>query len=291
MGWPVSASTIQDRVHGFSEALAKWQHRPISDPPDVLMLDGIWFTAMEPTGEYTTDRQGRQRPVRRRVKRVAIIALGLWSDSGRKQIIDFEIADSEEESNCLPLLNRLHLRGLTDAHLRLVVSDGAGGICAAIETVYPTTARQRCVFHKLKNVGDNLRDKGHRKAILEAACWIYESADARQAHERLEQFVQTWEAIEPDAVSSLLTDFDASIAYLRPSSIKNPSRFRTTNAMEGGVMRPLRRTINRAVAFHSDTGPKIALFLAIARLNARQRSRPWVHETDDIMAQLHEAGP
>jgi len=291
LGWPVSASTIQARVHSFSEALAQWRNSTIADPPDVLMLDGIWFTAMAPTGEYTTDRQGRQRPVMQRVKRVAIIALGLWSDSGRKQIVDFEIVDSEEESNCLPLLNRLHLRGVTDAHLQLIVSDGAGGLCAAIETVYPTTARQRCVFHKLKNVGDSLRDKGSRKAILEAACWIYESADARQAHERLERFAEDWQAVEPEAVASLRTDFDASIAYLRPLNVKHPRRYRTTNAMEGGVMRPLRRNLDRATAYHSDTGANVAIFLAIARLNAKQRGKPWVHETDDLITMLYNAGP
>jgi len=291
LGWPVSASTIQDRVHGFAEALAQWRNSPIDDPPDVLMLDGIWFTATEPTGEYTTDRQGRQRPVRRPVKRVAIIALGLWSDSGRKQIIDFEIADSEEEDNCLALLNRLHLRGATDAALRLIVSDGAGGICAAIETVYPTVARQRCVFHKLKNVGDNLRDKGHRKAILEAACWIYESEDVRKAHERLERFAEDWQTLEPEAVASLRADFDASIAYLGPVNIKQPIRYRTTNAMEGGVMRPLRRNLDRAVAFHSETGADVAMFLAISRLNASQRGKPWMHEADDLITMLHNAWP
>jgi len=291
LGWPVSASTIQDRVHSFSDALTQWRNSAIADPPDVLMLDGIWFTATEPTGEYTTDRSGRQRPLRRPVKRVAIIALGLWSDSGRKQIVDFEIADSEEESNCLALLNRLHLRGLTDAHLRLAVSDGAGGICAAIETVYPTVARQRCVFHKLKNVGDNLRDKGHRKAILEAACWIYESADARQAHQRLERFAQDWHGSEPEAVAGLRADFDASIAYLGALSVKQPIRYRTTNAMEGGVMRPLRRNLDRATAFHSDTGANVAMFLAISRLNARQRAKPWMHEADDLITTLHNAGP
>lgn len=154
------------------------------------------------------------------------------------QILDFEIADSEQESNCLALLNRLHLRGVTDAAVQLIVSDGAGGICAAVETVYPTTARQRCVFHKLRNVGDSVRDKGNRKAILEAACWIY-----------------------------------------------------TTNALEGGVMRPLRRTLDRATAYHSEVGATVGVFLAIMRLNAHQRDQPWAHETDDLITMLYNVRP
>ena len=42
LGWPLSASTIQNRVYSFSAALAQWQERRITEPPDVLVLDGIW---------------------------------------------------------------------------------------------------------------------------------------------------------------------------------------------------------------------------------------------------------
>lgn len=286
LGWPLSASTVQARVHEFVSALEQWRQRPIADPPDVVMLDGIWFTVVECTDAYTTDRSGRRRPVPKQVKRVAIIALGLWSESGRKEIIDFELADSEDESSCVRLLERLHLRGATDGQVKLLVSDGAGGICAAIETVYPTVARQRCVFHKLKNVGDSLRDKSHRKAALRAASAIYKAAHAREAHQRLEQFVEDWQASEPEAVASLLTDFDASIAYMDLPNLKGARRYRTTNAMEGGVMRPLRRTIRRATAFRSARGAEVALFLAIAHLNATQRNTPWAIEAPNILRKL-----
>ncbi|NSW55265.1 MAG: hypothetical protein HPY44_04585 [Armatimonadetes bacterium] len=56
-------------------------------------------------------------------------------------------------------------------------------------------------------------------------------------------------------------------------------------------MRPLRRTLDRATAYHSDTGANVGMFLVIARLNAKQRGKPWVHETDDLITMLHNAGP
>ena len=291
LGWPLSASTIQDRVHSFALALAKWRERPLDEGPDVLMIDGIWFTATESTDEYTVDTKGRRCPLKRSSKRVAIIALGLWSKSGRREILDFELADSEDEDACLSLLNRLALRGVTEARLQLVVSDGAGGIRAAIETVYPTVARQRCVFHKLKNVNDNLQDKSHRKAILAAASWIYDALSPREARERMEQFAGDWEASEPQAVASLLADFDASIAYLDPLWLDHPERYRTTNAMEGGVMRPLRRTLDSATAYRSATGAEVGFFLAIAHLNANRRKEPWVYETRELITKLYNARP
>jgi len=180
---------------------------------------------------------------------------------------------------------------MSDAHGQLIASDGAGGICAAIETVYPTVARQRCVFHKLKGVGDNLRDKDQGKEILQTACWIHDASNRREAHEHLEQFIQTWQAIEPEAVSSLTPDFDASIGYLGPLPIENPSRFRTTNAIEGGVMRPLRRLVNCATCLHSLQGAEMAFFLGIARLNASRQNRPWPHETHRMLTQLYNTRP
>ena len=291
LGWPVSASTIQQRVHMFTAALEQWQARPIVQAPDVLMIDGIWFTMTEPTGEWRRDRKGRRRPVERKVKRVALIALGLWSETGRREIVDFEIAPGEDEDSYLVLLNRLHLRGVTEARVPLIVSDGSGGLCAAIETVHPTVARQRCVFHKLKNLNDNLRDTGHRKAILQAAAWISEATTRQEAHQRLHQFAAQWQKLEPEAVASLETDFDASIAYLGPLAVRDARRYRTTNAVEGGVMRTVRRTFDRAGAFRSLAGAAAAVFLSVARLNAGHADQPWSHRTQYVITELYTEKP
>jgi transposase-like protein len=291
LGWPLSPDSVKRRVHSMATALAKWRQRPIDDPPDVLMIDGIWFTGMAETGRYFTDRKGRRRPRYRKVKRVAIVALGLWSHRGHKEVLDFEIADSEAEDNCLELLNRLHLRGATEPTVQLIVSDGGGGICAAIETAYPTVARQRCVFHKLRNLGDNVRDDAHRKPILSDAAWIYEAPSIADARGRARDFVNQWQEREPDAIASLLTDFDASIAYLRPLTIREPQQYRTTNAMEGGIMRPLRKKLDHATAFRSEKGANAGLLLTILRLNARQDGTPWVFEVQDIITMLYNGNP
>jgi len=289
LGWPVSASSVQRRIHALEGALREWRERRWEVPPDVLMIDGIWFTALCPTGARFVDGKGRNRPQQRKVKRVAIIALGLWSHTGATEILDFELADGEDEDTVIELLNRLHLRGVTEACVKLIVTDGAGGICAAVETVYPTVARQRCVFHKLKNVGDNLQHPEHRQAILQAASWIYEADSVAEAEVRLQQFAAEWEAQEPAAVASLRVDFAASVAYLLPLGLQEPRRFRTTNALEGGVQRRLRVKLNQATAFHSTPGAEAAFFLAILRLNAHQRDTPWVYEARGIPAQLYKS--
>ena len=167
-------------------------------------------------------------------------------------------------------------------HVKLIGSDGADGIMAAIETVYPTVARQRCIVHKLKNVWGHVRDRANRPTLMRAAARIYEAADLAQAHARRDAWVTQWLAIETEAVACLVADFEATVGYLRAGGLPNPHRFRTINAIEGGAMRPLRKKVDHATAFHSRTGAEVALFLCAQRLNARQYQRPWSHQANSI---------
>ena len=133
------------------------------------MIDGLWFTAVLPTEGRFTDRGGRNRPRVKKVKRVALVVLGLWSKTGRQEVPDLEIAVGEDEATVVRLLNRLHDRGVTEAQVKLIASDGAEGIMAAVETVYPTVVRQRCTGRKLDNVWDHVRPREHRAELMPAA--------------------------------------------------------------------------------------------------------------------------
>ena len=282
LGWPVSASSIQRRVHRLKSSLEAWRAEPITDPPDALMVDGLWFTAVLPTEERFTDGLGRKRPKTRRVKRVALVVLGLWAKTGRQEIVDFEIADSEDEATVVKLLNRVHERGATEAHVKLIGSDGSDGIIAAIETAYPTVARQRCIVHKLDNVCGHVRDRANRPALMHEAAAIYKADDLQQAQARRDAWVAQWLHTETEAVACLVSDFEATVGYLRADGLTNPHRFRTINAIEGGAMRPLRKKVDHATAFHSITGAEVALFLCARRLNAKQHKRPWSQQAKSI---------
>src|SRR6056297_1438371 len=113
LGWPIGHSSVVRRVREVVNHLHDWQHQSVEEPPDVLMVDGIWFSVQQPTGERYSDSAGRSRPVTERVQRVAIVALGLWSEDDRIKVLEFDIADGESEDECVELLNRLHLRGVT----------------------------------------------------------------------------------------------------------------------------------------------------------------------------------
>ena len=64
--------------------------------------------------------------------------------AGRREIIDFRLADSESEATWTKFLDDLYHRGLLGHPLRLIITDGNPGLLAALEVVYPFTPHQRC---------------------------------------------------------------------------------------------------------------------------------------------------
>ena len=56
-------------------------------------------------------------------------------------------------------------------------------------------------------------------------------------------------------------------------------------------MRPLRKKLDHATAFHSDKGCQAGFFLTILRLNAHQQDEPWVFSARSIVTMLCKADP
>jgi hypothetical protein len=50
--------------------------------------------------------------------------------------------------------------------LKLIIYDGGGGLCAALRTLYFGAERQRCLFHKLRNLYNAI----HVSEDLSAIC-------------------------------------------------------------------------------------------------------------------------
>ena len=126
------------------------------DPPDVppiLQVDAIWITEMRPNGQMRRDRRGRRRPVKGRFKRPVFIAMGVWPDEERSEILLWQLGDSEEAQAWIDFLSLLEAQGIRgESGLELIIHDGGGGLCAAVRFVYFDADQQRCLFHKLRNI-------------------------------------------------------------------------------------------------------------------------------------------
>jgi transposase-like protein len=170
--------------------------------------------------------------------RDAILCLWAICGDGRKRLLDVVVGNRESRDAWLESLRGLVGRGLRSPVL--AASDGAPGLTAALEEVFPEALRQRCLCHKTRNVTQKVAavDLSAVKADVQSAYYASRPEVARLV---ADDVVKKWQPKYPSAMASFLDDFEACIAYLRcpPSHHKF---IRTTNLAERSIEEERRRT-------------------------------------------------
>lgn len=232
-GQMLSPATVSGILAKLDAELAAWRARDLERSYRVLWLDAKHGKLRKEPPE------GRKRG--RKQKGVLLPAWGLTHE-GREELVDFQAFPGPERYEVWePFLTRLWERGVRpwnrwDEPLELIATDGHPGLEAAVETVYPTTPSQRCRFHKVRNVADYLRDRGHRKGVLASASRVWEGVQTRaEALRRLAGWAETWRDEEPEAVAHLCEGFEKTLTYLKlgPGLRK---RGATTNPVERFIL-------------------------------------------------------
>jgi putative transposase len=295
----VGLRTINERINQIEALLQHAHPDPITDVPPVVQFDGIWLRLQAQTETVKLDKRQRKRHERRGKKMVLLVALGFWSDgSGKREIVDWEVADGEGKAAWERLVNRLWERGVRpEKGLQAVIRDGNGELGEALALVYGTTVvEQRCLFHKLRNVADKCREdlkgkkhKEERKQLLEHARTIYQAESALEACTRLKAFADTWRARAPKAVATLERDFEQTIAYYVLEGIAREV-VRTTSLLER-TNRELRRKFRQACCFGSLKGAQVAIYLQVKRLNARWSNQTWWQTSQSLALDLLTLNP
>ncbi len=283
VGGSVGLRTLNERINQIEPLVFQARQEPITQVPTVVQLDGIWLTIQSQSEKQKPDRRKRRRKERKGQRVVVLVALGFWNDgSGRREILDWEIAKSEEHTEWEKLLNRLWERGVRpERGLQMVVRDGSGGLGEALAFVYGSTVlEQRCLFHKLRNVADKARSelKGEekreeRKQLLEQASAIYQAESAAQACQRLAKWAEDWRERAPKAVTTLERDFEQTLVYYSLESVAR-EWIRTTSLLER-TNRQWRRKFRQAVTFGSRKGAEVAIYLQVQRLHAHWTEESW----------------
>jgi transposase-like protein len=78
-----------------------------------------------------------------------ICAWGI-DENGHRQLVSVRLGARESKEDWVELGRDLIARGL--AAPRLVVADGAPGLIAAVEEIWPRADRQHCAVHRLRNL-------------------------------------------------------------------------------------------------------------------------------------------
>jgi putative transposase len=294
---PVGLRTINERINQIEPLVQQMREQPLLQAPDVVQLDGIWVTIQNQGEKIKQDKQERKRHERTGTKVVILVALGFWED-GRREILDWQIAKSEEHTHWETLLNRLWHRGVRpEKGLKMIVRDGSGGLGEALLQVYgKSILDQRCVFHKLHNVADKARSelKGaekreERKQIMQQAKQIYQAESALQAKQRLHTWSEQWSPRAPKAVATLQRDFEHTLVFYQLNTVMQ-EWIRTTSLLER-TNREFRRKFRQAVTFGSQIGAEVAVYLQIRRLHGRWTHTSWSQISHDLPFALRKLHP
>lgn len=125
----------------------------------------------------------KARVGRRIVSQAVVIAIGVRAD-GRREVLGFDVGDSEDGAFWTAFLRSLKARGL--GGVKLVISDAHEGLKNAISSVLIGASWQRCRVHFLRNILAQV-PKGSAEMVAAAFRTIFAQPDAEHVSEQYDQ--------------------------------------------------------------------------------------------------------
>jgi putative transposase len=211
-GKKFSKSTVSALCKNLDPMVEAFRTRPLHCHYPFLMVDAIYVKVRE---------NGRIQ------SRGLLIAIAV-NEEGHREIIGFQLANSESESSWGELFSSLKDRGLKNVDL--VTSDDHKGLVNAIRRHFQGTSWQRCQTHFSRNMLDHT-PKALQPEVKEELRRLYESVDLESARKVRDQIIKTYESKAPKATALLDEAFDDITAVLA-LPLKYRKRLRTTNGVE-----------------------------------------------------------
>ncbi len=227
----ISKSTVSEVCKAIRAEYQEWARRRLDEfALDYLFLDASFFR-MHPGSPA--------EPV--------LAAWGITTE-GKPVFVGLAPGPGESTDTWADFLTDLRERGLRTP--LLVVSDGAKGLIAAIEQIYPKALRQRCLIHRLRNVLAKI-PTGMQSEVRDGYWAIFDTTDLGIEpgprlveiidNKRIEAFAAKYADLYPAAMRILLTDKAGLTAYLR-FPIEHHGRVRHSNFIERSFGETKRRT-------------------------------------------------
>jgi len=257
-GERLSASKVSTVVKELDQAVEDFANSPLEDDFLFLFLDALSVSI----------RFGlKARKVR------LLVAYGIKRD-GSRRLLSFQRAKSESYACWKTFVDNLHTRGLKGKNLKLMVMDGAAGLWAAVEDVYPFVEHQLCWVHKLRNVAKYCL-KSLRKECVNQAAQIMYAPSAAVAATRFRQWKKCWQNKIPKAVNCIEKDFDKLIPFFEfPETIRK--MIRTTNVIER-CFREVRRRLKVMGYFQNSKSCDRIIYAIFNYFNTK-----WTRNTEKI---------
>jgi len=211
-GETFSKSTISNLCKNLDPIVHEFKTRPLKNHYPFILVDAIYLKVRENN---------------RVQSRGLLIAVGINKD-GNREIIGFEIANTENESSWGDFFVSLKERGLKDVNL--VTSDNHKGLVKAVRRHFQGATWQRCQTHFSKNILD-ATPKSLQPEVKEELRKLYDAVDIDSARSVRDQIISKYEDKAPRAMTLLDEAFDDVTAVLI-LPFKYRKKLRTTNMVE-----------------------------------------------------------
>ena len=198
------------------------------------------------------------------VSQAVVIAFGVAAD-GRREVLGFDVGDSENEAFWTGFLRSLKARGL--GGVKLVISDAHTGLKKAIGVVFQGAAWQRRRVHFLRNVL-SIVPRASQEIVASIIHTIFAEPDAEHVKAQFEEVAQMLTKWHPK-VAQMLHDARADILALTGFPAKHWRQIRSTNPMER-VNKEIKRRTDVVGVF-----PNPAALLRLARAVLVEQHDEW----------------
>jgi putative transposase len=231
-GFSLSAATVSQVASELDERLTEFRER---------RLDFAQWPYLVVDATYVKTRvHGRV------VSRAVLVVAGI-TQQGRREVLTWQVGESESEENWGKVFRELKVRGLKG--VELVVSDGHEGIQAALKRAFPQAAWQRCRVHFMRNA---LAKAGHKegKEAARDLRTLFAPEEPRLCMEVAEEIALKWERRKPALARQIREQAEQclSVQHL-PANLRR--RLNSTNMLER-VMKEIKRRTNVVGIFPND---------------------------------------
>jgi putative transposase len=216
----------KDRVSALCRALDE-QVRAFRERPVEGAYPYLWLDA-------------KQVKVRDRghVRSKAVVIAYAAHESGRREVLDLDVGETESGAFWVEFLRRLRRRGL--AGVRLAVSDHHEGLKAAIARVL-CCPWQRCTVHFVRDMHQHCR-RSERRLVSAALREVFDAESLGAARERCGAVIERLRGTVPK-VSELLEEAEEDLLAFYRFPEAHGTKLRSTNPLE---------RVNREIGRRSD---------------------------------------
>ena len=211
-GEKFSKSTVSEICRELDGPVKNFKNRLLPEKYAFIMADAMYIKIRE-------DHRIRSHAL--------YIALGINND-GRKEILGFDIYESERKDSWKEFFEGLKTRGLRGVDI--ITSDAHTGLVDAIKECFPGASWQRCQAHFLRNILDKC-PKRFMAGLGSELTTMFNTVTIEEARRIKDSIMEEYSSVAPDSMQVLDEGFEDCMTIMALPK-KYRLALRTTNILE-----------------------------------------------------------